>query len=132
MAGCCLLVALLVLVTAVARQRDGWRHEVAALRAAGVDPATARGAGRVEVLVLALAAGVAATAGAVLAVRLLLAELALVTAPANTLPLRTGPAALPLVVVAVAVVLGVLLVAGRGRRVGPASRPALLREGAAR
>jgi len=125
----CLLVALLVLAAAVARQRAAWTREVAALRAVGVDQRQLRGSGRVEVLWLTVAAAAATVAGAVLAVRLLLAHLPLVTVPEHAVPLRTGLAWWPLAV-ATRVAAGVVVaVAGRGRAVrAEQSRPAILRE----
>jgi hypothetical protein len=132
LAGFCLLVALLVLVASVARQRQAWIRDVAALRVLGVAPAQLRGAGLVEVVSLTLA-GVAATAlGAVAAVRLLLAHLDLVTVPEHAVPLETSVALLPVLVAAGAVAVLVLLVGGRGRGIQLArSRPAILREEAA-
>ncbi|MCW2765811.1 MAG: FtsX-like permease family protein [Nocardioides sp.] len=132
LAGFCLLVALLVLVASVARQRSAWFLDVAALRVLGIGASQLRRAGLVEVLSLVLA-GVAATAvGAVLAVRLLLANLDLVTVPEHAVPLRTHVAVLPVLVVVGAVAVVVLVVSGRGRGIQLSrSRPAILREEAA-
>jgi len=132
LAGFCLLVALLVLVASVARQRQAWIRDVAALRVLGVPPAQLRGAGLVEVLSLTLAGVTATGLGAVAAVRLLLAHLDLVTVPEHAVPLRTSVAVLPVLVAAGAVAALVLLVGGRGRGIQLArSRPAILREEAA-
>ena len=132
MAGFCLVVALLVLLTSVTRQRDDWRRDAAALRVTGLDPRTVRRSGRLEVAVLGTATAAAVLAGAVVAVRLLLGELALVDVPVHAVALRTGLAAVPLMLVGLAAVVAVLLVAGRGRAVGATSRPAILREEAQR
>jgi hypothetical protein len=132
MAGCCLLVALLVLLTAVARQRDGWRRDAAALRAGGLDPAVVRRSARLEVATLALAAGLAVLAGSVLAIRLLLGELALVTEPAHAVALETGLAVVPLAVVVALTLALVAVVTARGRAIDAGSAPAVLREEAQR
>ena len=72
-------------------------------------------------------------AGAVLAVRLLLPNLALVTVPTHAVPLQTSVAAAPIAVAATAAALVVIVVAGRGRSLTERrSRPALLREEALR
>ncbi|GCD90280.1 FtsX-like permease family protein [Nocardioides sp. LS1] len=129
MAVFCLVAALLVLAAAVGRQRAAWAREVAALRVVGVDLATLRGSGRLEILWLATAAVLATVGGALLAVRLLLAHLSLVDVPAHSVPLVTGVAAWPLVVAAVVVAGVVLVVNGRGRALHPdRTRPAILRE----
>ncbi|MCR6032685.1 FtsX-like permease family protein [Nocardioides sp. zg-579] len=132
-AGFALLVAVLVLVTAVARQRAGWLRDVAALRVVGLAPARLRAAGLAEAAWLAAAALVATVVGAALAARLLLAHLALVDVPEHAVPLTTGPALAPLVVAALVVAAVVLGVTGRGRTAPAAeSRPAILREEATR
>jgi hypothetical protein len=129
MAVFCLLAALLVLFAGVARQRAVWRREVASLRVVGVSTAQLRRSARVEVGWLAAAAVLATVAGAAVAVRLLLAHLALVTVPVHAVPLRTGVALGPVVVAAVLVAVVVLVVSGRGRAIQPdRSRPAILRE----
>ena len=129
MAGFCLLAALLVLAAAVARQRAAWLREVAALRVIGVPTDQLRGSGVVEVLWLATAAVLATVAGAVAAVRLLLAHLALVTVPEHAVPLRTDLDWWPIALAAAAAALVVLVVVGRGRTVqADRSRPAILRE----
>jgi len=133
MAVCCLLVALLVLATAVARQRVWWLRDVAALRVVGVDARRLRRAGLWEVVALALATVAGSVAGAVLAVRLLLANLSLVQVPEHAVPLHTSLAATPVLLAALAAALVVLVVAGRGRSIAErSSRPALLREETAR
>ncbi|MBB6628012.1 hypothetical protein H5V45_11855 [Nocardioides sp. KIGAM211] len=129
MAGFCLLVALLVLAAAVNRQRTAWVREVAALRVIGIPLPTLRRSGRVEVGVLVVASVVATVVGAVLAVRLLLAHLALVAVPLHAVPLRSTLEAGPVLLAAVVVALAVAAVSGRGRSVpGERSRPAILRE----
>lgn len=129
MAGFCLVVALLVLAAAVNRQRAAWTREVAALRVIGVPTRTLRGSGRVEVVVLVVASVIATVVGAVLAVRLLLGHLALVTVPLHAVPLRSNLEAWPVLLAAVVVALIVGLVSGRGRRVTTQTgRPAILRE----
>ena len=133
MAVCCLLVALLVLATAVGRQRMSWLRDVAALRAVGVEPGRLRRAGVWEVVALTVATVAGTAAGAVLAVRLLLPHLALVQVPEHAVPLRTSLALAPVVVAALAAAIVVLVVAGRGRTLADrSSRPALLREEAVR
>lgn len=125
----CLIVALLVLLAAVARQRSAWLRDLAALRVIGVGTGQLRKAGRMEVLVLALAAVLATVAGAFLAVRLLLGNLPLVTVPVHAVPLETSVAPGPVVIAAGVIALVVLIVAGRGRALGAElSRPAILRE----
>jgi len=129
MAGCCLLVALLALGTAVSRRRAARLRELATLRALGVDHRLLARAGTVEDLWLAGAALVATTAGALSAVRLLLGRLDLVTEPEHALALAGGVDPVPLVAVAAAAAVAVL-VAGRRSRAGwvAASRPATLRD----
>lgn len=128
-AGFCLVVALLVAAAGVARQRSEHQREVAALRLLGVPLRTLRRSGRVELAALALAAVAAAVAGGVLAVRLLLRHLELVTVPLHAVPLRIGVAALPIALAGLLAALLVLVVVGRARRVrADAGRPALLRE----
>ncbi|MDN4172330.1 hypothetical protein QWY28_05205 [Nocardioides sp. SOB77] len=132
-AGFSLGVAVLVLVTAVARERAGWLRDVAALRVVGLPAARLRTAGLAEAAWLAAAAVLATVVGAVLAVRLLLAHLALVDVPEHAVPLTSGLAALPLVLAGLVVAAVVLVVAGRGRSAPvERSRPAILREEAAR
>jgi hypothetical protein len=129
MAGFCVLAGLLVLAAAVARQRAAWLREVAALRALGVPTDQLRGSGLVEVLWLATAAVLATVAGAVAAVRLLLAHLSLVTVPEHAVPLRTGLDWWPIGLAAGVAALAVVVVVGRGRTVqADRSRPAILRE----
>ena len=126
---CCLLVALLVLVTAVARQRDAWVRDVAALRAVGVDRATLRRSTVVEAALLLVATGAAVVTGVYLAVALLLGRLGLVLVPEHAVALRTAVAPLPLVLPALLASLVVVVVLWRGREVGGReSAPALLRE----
>jgi len=129
MAGFCLLAALLVLAAAVARQRAAWLREVAALRVLGVPTDQLRGSGRVEVLWLTTAALLATVVGAVVAVRLLLAHLSLVTVPEHAVPLRTDLDWWPIGLAAGVAALVVVVVGGRGRTVqADRSRPAILRE----
>ena len=133
MAICCLLVALLVLATAGARQRRSWLRDVAALRVVGVEARRLRRAGVWEVVALTCATVLGTAAGAVLAVRLLLPNLALVQVPEHAIALRTSFSLGPVVVAAAAAALVVLVVAGRGRSLAEtSSRPALLREEATR
>jgi hypothetical protein len=133
MAICCLLVALLVLATAVGRQRLSWLRDVAALRVVGVDSRRLRRAGTWEVVSLTMATLIGTAVGAVVAVRLLLPNLSLVDVPEHSVPLHSSLAVAPVVIATAAAALLVLLVAGRGRTVGEASsRPALLREEAPR
>jgi hypothetical protein len=128
-AGFCLAVALLVAAAGVARQRADHQREVAALRLVGVPLRTLRRSGRVELAALALAAVAAAAGGGLLAVRLLLSHLSLVTVPLHAVPLRIGVAVVPIVAGAVLAALLVVVVVGRARRVrSDTGRPALLRE----
>lgn len=128
-AGFCLAVALLVAGAAVARQRAAHREEAAALRAVGVPLRQVRRSGWFETAVLAAVASVGAVVGGLLAVRLLLGELSLVTVPPYAVPLDVGVAPVPLGLAAAAAALAVLGVTGRAGAV-PAdqSRPAILRE----
>lgn len=129
MAGCCLLVALLVLVTAVARQRSAWVRDVAALRALGVGPGTLRRSTLVEALLLLLVTSLAVAAGVYLSVALLLGRLGLVIVPLHAVALRTSVAPLPLLVAAALAALVVVLVVVRGRTVDlDESSPGRLRE----
>jgi predicted lysophospholipase L1 biosynthesis ABC-type transport system permease subunit len=133
MAGFCLAVAVLVATSTVARQRAAHGREVAALRLLGVPRRTIRGSARLELSVLAVGAVAAAALGGLLAVRLLLRHLSLVTLPQHTAPLEIGIAVAPLALAAVAAAVLVALVSGRGRAVGAdLGRPALLREEGAR
>jgi len=129
MALACLLIALLALGTALSRQRAGWRRDLAALRVVGVATATLRAAARRELVLLALATAAGTALGALLAVRLLLGNLALVRVPDHAVALRTSvdPALLGAGAAVAAVVVAVAV--GWGRSVAPArSRPAILRE----
>jgi hypothetical protein len=129
MAGFCVLVALLVLASAVARQRVVHRHEVAALRVVGVEFSQARQSGRWEIGALGLGAVVATVVGGIAGVVLLLRNLALVKVPAHSVQLDVGVAVLPIAASALAAAVLVVLVGGRGRSARPAqTRPALLRE----
>lgn len=125
----CALVALLALVAGVARTVREHRREVAALRLLGVDLATARRAGRLELVSLGLLVGLAVAAGGWLAVTLLLGGLPLVVAPVAAVALDTSPAWWPLLVPAALAVMAVVVVGGRARQVRAAvTRPALLRD----
>lgn len=129
MAGCCLLVALLVLATAVSRQRPSWNRDVAALRVLGVGEGTLRRTTLVEAALLLLVTAVAVLAGVYLSVALLLGRLGLVVVPEHAVPLRTAVAPLPLLAAAVTAALVVVVVMARGRRLDvDASSPARLRE----
>ena len=125
----CLVVALLALIAATARQRSSWRHEVAALRVIGLPIAWLRRSGRIEVLWLAVAAVLVSSLGAVVAVRLLLADLPLVAVPVHSVPLRIGVQTGPVVLAAVAAAVVVAVAYGRSRRTVPdRTRPEILRE----
>lgn len=128
----CFGVALLVVAASISQQRAVYQREVAALRVIGVDLPTLRRSGRVEIGALTVAAMVAAVAGGVAAVHLLLKNLSLVTEPLHVLPLEVGVEAAPTIGPAVVVALLVVVVSGRGRSVrAGAGRPAILREEAA-
>jgi len=129
MAFFCVLVALLVLASAVARQRVVFRREVAALRVLGVGLSQARRSGRWEIGALGICAVIATIVGGVSGVALLLRNLALVEVPSHSVPLDVGVAALPLAASALAAVVLVVLVGGRGWSTRPEqTRPSLLRE----
>ena len=129
MAGFCVLVALLVLTSAIARQRSGHRIEVASLRVLGVGFAQSRRSGRWEIGALGFAAVIATVVGGIAGVVLLLRNLALVAVPAHSVPLDVGVAALPIAASALAAAALVVLVGGRGLSTPPEqTRPALLRE----
>ncbi len=129
MAGFCLLAALLVLAAAAARQRGAWLRDVAALRVVGLGARPLRRAGLVEVAWLGAAAVLATAVGSWAAVRLLLANLALVEVPEHALLLRTDVDVVPILGATVTVALLVVVVVGRARSLGAdRSRPAILRE----
>lgn len=132
-AGFGLLVALLVLGTAVARERPAWLRDVAALRVVGLDVRRVRGAGRLEVAGLVVVSVGAALLGTAAGVLWLLGDLALVEVPDYAVALRTSLDPLPVLLLGLVVAAVVALVVGRGRRPSAErSRPAILREGAAR
>lgn len=132
-AGFGLLVALLVLGTAVARERPVWLRDVAALRVVGLDVRRVRGAGRLEVAGLVVVTVGAALLGTAAGVLWLLGDLALVEVPDHAVALRTSLDPLPVLVLGLVVAAVVALVVGRGRRPSAErSRPAILREEAAR
>ena len=129
MAGFCVLVALLVLASALARQRAAHRTEIAALRVLGVGFSESQRSGRWEIGALGLGAVVATVVGGIAGVVLLLRNLALVDVPAHSVPLDVGVAVVPIVVAALAAGFLVVLVGGRGLSLPPdQTRPALLRE----
>ncbi|WP_341231797.1 hypothetical protein, partial [Nocardioides salarius] len=132
-AGFGLLVALLVLGTAVARERPAWLRDVAALRVVGLDVRRVRGAGRLEVAGLVVVSVGAALLGTAAGVLWLLGDLALVEVPDHAVALRTSLDPLPVLLLGLVVAAVVALVVGRGRRPSAErSRPAVLREEAAR
>lgn len=132
-AGFGLLVALLVLGTAVARERPAWLRDVAALRVVGLDVRRIRGAGRLEVAGLVVVSVGAALLGTAAGVLWLLGDLALVEVPDHAVALRTSLDPLPVLLLGLVVATVVALVVGRGRRPSAErSRPAILREEAAR
>ena len=125
----CFGVALLVVAASIARQREVYQREVAALRVVGVDLRTLRRSGRAEIGALTLGAVAAAVAGGVAAVHLLLKNLSLVTEPPHAVPLEIGLDAVPIIGAAGLVAVLVIVVSGRGRAVrAGAGRPAILRE----
>ncbi|MGI8645747.1 MAG: FtsX-like permease family protein, partial [Nocardioides sp.] len=81
MAACCLLVALLALLAAGARQRAAYRRDVAALRVLGVPVAQIRSAGLGELAPLTVIAVATRVGGGLAAARLLLTALPLVPMP---------------------------------------------------
>lgn len=129
MAGACLLIALLALVTAFARQRASWRRDVAALRVVGLSARTLAGAARIEVALLGLTAAVGTVIGGLLAVRLLLSHLALVRVPEHAITLRSAVEIGPIVAGATGAAVVVVVAVGWGRAVAVRrSQPAILRE----
>ncbi|HET8960921.1 hypothetical protein, partial [Nocardioides sp.] len=128
-AGFCVLVALLVLASAVARQRTLHRREVASLRVIGVGLSASRRSARWEIGALGLGAVVATLGGGIAGVALLLGNLSLVEVPAHSVPLDVGVARLPIAASALVAAALVVLVGGRGRVTSSEqSRPSLLRE----
>ena len=129
MAGACALIALIALVSSVARQRGEHRRDVAALRVVGVPRSVARAAGRREVWLQALLAAAGVAGGGALAVWLLLEQLPLLTRSSSALPIDLSVAWVPLAVAAALAAVAVLVVSSRGRDVPElATRPARLRE----
>ncbi len=125
----CALVALLALGAGVARHLRDYRRDVASLRVLGISVATARRAGRTELVSLTLLVLVAVVAGGWLAVTLLLGGLPLLSLPVAGIPLDTAPHLVPLVIPAVLSAAAVVLVGGRARAVrASTTRPSLLRE----
>lgn len=129
MAAFCALVALLALAAGVTRHLRSYRHDVASLRVLGVGLGAARRAGRVELITLAVVVVLSVAAGGVLAVRLLLDGLPLVTLSPAALPLDKAPTLLTVVAPAVLAAIAMLAIGGRARAVRPDStRPSTLRE----
>lgn len=125
----CALVALLALGAGVARHVRDYRRDVASLRVLGVSVATARRAGRAELVSLTLLVLGIVVAGGWLAVTLLLGGLPLLDDPAAGMPVDTTPHLWPLAVPAVVAAVAVVLVGGRARAVRSATtQPSLLRE----
>ncbi|WP_248579464.1 hypothetical protein [Nocardioides sp. InS609-2] len=131
MAGACLLVALIALASAIGRQRSEHRAQVAALRVIGVPVGTARRAGRLELILLAVLTGAGVFLGGWVAVRFLLAHLRLVAVPAFDIPVDTAVQWWLLVGAALVAAVAVLVLGGRSRDVPDRlTRPAMLRTGA--
>lgn len=129
MAVFCALVALLALAAGVTRHLRSYRRDVASLRVLGVGLGAARRAGRVELITLAVVVVLSVAVGGVLAVRLLLDGLPLVTLSPAALPLDTAPTALSVLVPAGLAAIAMLAIGGRARAVRPdATRPSTLRE----
>lgn len=127
--GCCVLVALLALLSSTGRQRLDYQRDVAALRVVGVTGSQIRSAGRRELGLLCLVAALAGVAGGLVASRLLLADLPLVEAPPFSIPVDAAANLWPALGVGALLGLLVLLAASRARRVSAAlTRPATLRE----
>ncbi|WP_374456948.1 ABC transporter permease [Nocardioides sp.] len=129
----CALVALLALGAGVARHLRDYRRDVASLRVLGISVATARRAGRAELVSLTLLVLGVVVAGGWLAVTLLLGGIPLLANPPAGMPLDTSPHTWPLAVPAVVAAVAVVLVGGRARAVRSATtQPSLLREEEAR
>ncbi|MDR7253207.1 hypothetical protein J2X46_002192 [Nocardioides sp. BE266] len=125
----CALVALLALGAGVARHLRDYRRDVASLRVLGISVATARRAGRAELISLTLLVLGIVVAGGWLAVTLLLGGIPLLSNPAAGMPVDTTPHLWPLAVPAVIAAVAVVLVGGRARAVRSATtQPSLLRE----
>jgi hypothetical protein len=125
----CALVALLALGAGVARHRRDYRRDVASLRVLGISTATARRAGRAELVSLTALVLAGVVVGGWLAVTLLLEGLPLLTIPVAGLALDTTPHAWPLAIPALVSAAAVVVVGGRARAVRAATtRPSLLRE----
>lgn len=125
----CALVALLALGAGVARHLRDYRRDVASLRVLGISVATARRAGRAELVSLTLLVLAVVVGGGWLAVTLLLGGIPLLSHPAAAMPVDTTPHLWPLAVPAVVAAAAVVLVGGRARAVRSATtQPSLLRE----
>ena len=128
-AGFCLVLAVVVLVSGNARRLAQRRHDTAALRVVGVPAGTLRAADRRQLGVLAAVTAAATVGGALVGVVLLLGNLALVSPPEHSAPLQIGFAAGPVIATAlVASALVLVLGLGFGRVGSEKSRPAILRE----
>jgi FtsX-like permease family len=127
--GCCLLVALSCMGSAGAAQRDARRREVAALRLVGVRADDMLRSGRLERLVLSCVAVATGVVGGLVASRLVLEGLPLVTPAPYTLPLQIDTNWTVIAFVAVVAAVVVLAVGGSVTAgVIRSSRPAMLRE----
>ena len=123
------LLGLLAVVLPAARLRRERTHERAVLRLVGVRRSDQRAAGRLQVVVMALAAGLASVAATLLVVSTLSDALPVLAAGPGQLPLDTGPRVLALVLAGtVATGLAGLTTWWTGHVPDRASLPARLRE----
>ena len=123
------LLGLLGVVLPAARLRRERTHERAVLRLVGVRRSDQRAADRLQVVVVALAAGLASVAATLLVVAALSDALPVLAAGPGQLPLDTGPRVLALVLAGtVATGLAGLTTWWTGRVPDRASLPARLRE----
>jgi len=123
------LLGLLAVALPAARLRRERAHERAVLRLVGVRRSDQRAAGRLQVVVMALAAGLASVAATLLVVGALSDALPVLAAGPGQLPLDTGPRVAALLLAgAVATVLAGAATWWTGHVPDRASLPARLRE----
>jgi hypothetical protein len=123
------LLGLLAVALPAARLRRERTHERAVLRLVGVRRADQRAAGRLQVVVMALAAGLASVAATLLVVSALSDALPVLAAGPGQLPLDTGPRLLAVLLAGtVATLLAGVTTWWTGHVPDRASLPARLRE----
>jgi hypothetical protein len=123
------LLGLLAVLVPAARLRRERTHERAVLRLVGVRRSDQRAAGRLGIVVMALASGLATVAATLLVVEALSDALPVLAAGPGQLPLDTGPRVLAVLLAgAVATVLAGVTTWWTDRVPDRASLPARLRE----